>query len=95
VMLLKHSGVAAGEPVRNGTVEVRHLGYTAGMSERNGDRARFHKNRTRKLHHRQRIAAFVAKLRARTDEQAPSVAAADSGGRSSAAREPANAASQG
>jgi hypothetical protein len=33
------------------------------MSERNGDRARFQKNRKRKLHHRQRIRAFVAGLR--------------------------------
>ena len=31
-----------------------------GMSERNGDRARFQKNRKRKLHHRQRIQAFLA-----------------------------------
>jgi len=60
----------------------------SGMSERNGDRARFNKDRKRKLHHRQRIQALVMKLRTRTrtdepaDAHAPSVAAADSGGRS-------------
>jgi hypothetical protein len=64
------------------------------MSERNGDRARFHKNRTRKLHHRPLIAALVAKLRTRADEHAPSVAPADSGDRSGAAREPVDRASQ-
>jgi hypothetical protein len=31
----------------------------ASMSERNGDRARFQKNRKRKLRHRQRIQEFV------------------------------------
>jgi hypothetical protein len=29
------------------------------MSERNGDRARFQKNRKRKLHHRERIQALM------------------------------------
>lgn len=38
------------------------------MSERNGDRARFQKNRKRKLHHRQRIQALVSGLRKTTDE---------------------------
>ena len=33
------------------------------MSQRNGDRARFQKNRKRKLHHRQRIRALVTALR--------------------------------
>ena len=33
------------------------------MSERNGDRARFQKDRKRKLRHRQRIAALLAGLR--------------------------------
>jgi len=40
------------------------------MSERNGDRARFHKDRKRKLHHRQRIRAVVAALRKLADEEA-------------------------
>jgi hypothetical protein len=40
------------------------------MSERNGDRARFHKDRKRKLHHRQRIQAFLLALRKRADEDA-------------------------
>ena len=35
------------------------------MSERNGDRARFHKDRTRKLHRRQRIQALTAAVRQR------------------------------
>jgi hypothetical protein len=34
------------------------------MSERNGDRARFQKDRKRKLRHRQRIQAFVKGRRA-------------------------------
>ena len=34
------------------------------MSERNGDRARFQKNRKRKLRHRQRVQEFVKALRA-------------------------------
>ena len=34
------------------------------MSERNGDRARFQKNRNRKLRHRQRVQEFVKTLRA-------------------------------
>ena len=36
------------------------------MSERNGDRARFHKDRKRKLRRRQRLQQFVRALRART-----------------------------
>jgi hypothetical protein len=39
------------------------------MSARNGDRARFYKDRKRKLHHRQRIRAFMAKLRKQADEE--------------------------
>ena len=35
------------------------------MSERNGDRARFQKDRKRKLRHRQRIQALVKALRPR------------------------------
>jgi len=38
------------------------------MSERNGDRARFQKNRKRKLQHRQRIQALLTRLRKRTAE---------------------------
>ena len=34
------------------------------MSRRNGDRARFQKDRKRKLRHRQRVQAFVKALRA-------------------------------
>jgi hypothetical protein len=40
------------------------------MSERNGDRARFHKDRKRKLHRRRRIQALMRRLQNRTDEQA-------------------------
>jgi hypothetical protein len=40
------------------------------MSERNGDRARFHKDRKRKLHHRQRIQALMAALSKRADGEA-------------------------
>jgi hypothetical protein len=42
------------------------------MSARNGDRARFHKNRRRKLHHRQRVQALIAGQRKRVDEAAAS-----------------------
>jgi hypothetical protein len=38
------------------------------MSARNGDRARFHKDRKRRLRHRQRIHALVAGRRKRLDE---------------------------
>jgi hypothetical protein len=44
------------------------------MSERNGDRARFQKDRKRKLHHRQRIHALKALLRKRADEESARVA---------------------
>jgi hypothetical protein len=40
------------------------------MSARNGDRARFYKDRKRKLHHRQRIRALMAGLRKRADSEA-------------------------
>jgi hypothetical protein len=40
------------------------------MSQRNGDRARFQKNRKRKLHHRQRIRVLVTGLRNRRDAAA-------------------------
>ena len=45
------------------------------MSERNGDRARYHKDRKRKLHRRQRIQAFIVALRRRADEKASTDAA--------------------
>jgi len=35
------------------------------MSERNGDRARFQKDRKRKLHHRQRIRALMTELKSK------------------------------
>jgi hypothetical protein len=54
------------------------------MSARNGDRARFHKDRKRKLRHRQRIQAVMAGVRKRADENASSRTAslnmADEGG---------------
>ena len=37
------------------------------MSEWNGDRARFQKNRKRKLLYRQRVRLLVARLRKKTD----------------------------
>jgi hypothetical protein len=37
------------------------------MSEQNGDRARFQKDRKRKLRHRQRIQTYLTALRCRTD----------------------------
>lgn len=40
------------------------------MSARNGDRARFNKDRKRKLLHRRRIQALVALLKKRADENA-------------------------
>jgi hypothetical protein len=46
------------------------------MSKRNGDRARFQKDRKRRLHLRQRIAALVVTLRTPADEPAPPVARA-------------------
>jgi hypothetical protein len=40
------------------------------MSERNGDRARFQKNRKRKLLHRQRVKELVTRLRLRLETSA-------------------------
>ena len=40
------------------------------MSERNGDRARFQKDRKRKLHHRQRIHTLMASIRKKAGEAA-------------------------
>ncbi|HET9831703.1 MAG TPA: hypothetical protein VFP91_08335 [Vicinamibacterales bacterium] len=45
------------------------------MSRTNGDRARFQKDRKRKLLHRQRIRAFIATQRQQTDADASSRAA--------------------
>src|ERR1700730_8139502 len=75
--------------VRNGTVRFGPAGYAGSgvfpngtrfqsggaMSERNGDRARFQKDRKRKLLHRQRIQALVAQLRKRADADRSSSAA--------------------
>jgi hypothetical protein len=44
------------------------------MSERNGDRARFHKDRKRKLHRRQRIQALITTLRKRPENASTRVA---------------------
>jgi hypothetical protein len=41
------------------------------MSKQNGDRARFQKDRKRKMLHRQRIQALVAALKKPTGEKAP------------------------
>jgi hypothetical protein len=51
------------------------------MSERNGDRARFQKDRKRKLRHRERIAAAFTK-RAQRDKSSPAASRAmlDEGG---------------
>ena len=43
------------------------------MSERNGDKARFQKNRKRKLLFRQRVQALIAKVRKRADGDASAV----------------------
>jgi hypothetical protein len=71
-------------PVRNGTAAFGARATLAVMSARNGDRARFHKDRKRKLQHRQRIQALVAGLRRRGDEAASarvgSLSAQDQGG---------------
>jgi hypothetical protein len=54
------------------------------MSERNGDRARFHKDRTRKLRRRQRLAALIARFRKGAADaastRASSLAMPDEGG---------------
>jgi len=44
------------------------------MSERNGDKARFQKNRKRKLLFRQRVQALMAKVRKRADGQSSGAA---------------------
>jgi hypothetical protein len=45
------------------------------MSKRNGDRARFQKDRKRKMRHRERIQALVAGLKKKPDEDASGAAA--------------------
>lgn len=45
------------------------------MSERNGDRARFQKDRKRKMLRRQRVHALVAQMRRRATEDAAAHAA--------------------
>ena len=45
------------------------------MSRLNGDRARFQKDRKRKLLHRQRIHAIMARQKQQTDQDASSRAA--------------------
>ena len=60
------------ETVRRGLHVLR---YGGGMSERNGDRARFQKNRKRKLRHRERIQALAATLPKRLQEDVSSRAA--------------------
>jgi hypothetical protein len=54
------------------------------MSQRNGDRARFHKDRQRKLRHRQRVRARLVAVKTRTDDatatRAASLAMSDEGG---------------
>jgi len=57
--------------VRNDTIACRRLCYSSGMSERNGDRARFHKDRKRKLIHRQRIALLAGKRLTPSAEKDP------------------------
>jgi hypothetical protein len=59
------------------------------MSERNGDKARFQKNRKRKLLHRQRVRALVAGVRTSTSTEggaagprSSSVATGEADGRS-------------
>ncbi len=46
------------------------------MSERNGDRARFQKERMRKMHRRQRMQALVAAVQQRKDAASGVVAGA-------------------
>ena len=51
------------------------------MSERNGDRARFQKERMRKMHRRQRIQALVVAVQQRKDAAAlAETAAAEASG---------------
>jgi hypothetical protein len=49
--------------------------YAGIMSKLNGDRARFHKDRKRKLHRRQRLHVLAAGLRKATEDKTSSRAA--------------------
>jgi len=51
------------------------------MSERNGDKARFQKNRKRKLHHRQRIRALMAGVPKRTGDRRGTTTVTDTASR--------------
>ena len=51
------------------------LRYGDGMSERNGDRARFQKNRKRRLRHRERVHALAATATKRAKKYVSSRAA--------------------
>lgn len=60
--LCKHNGQSASRDRQRRLCETvrrvwTHSGTVTGMSERNGDRARFQKNRRRKLRHRERVHA--------------------------------------
>ena len=63
------------EGVRKGTARSNCTRYRDAMSERNGDRARFQKNRKRKLRHRERIRALAAALAKHSHEDVSSRAA--------------------
>jgi hypothetical protein len=54
--------------VQNGTPGSRLTGYSYQMSKRNGDRARFQKDRKRKMRHRERIQVLVAGVRKKSGE---------------------------
>lgn len=58
------------------------------MSERNGDRARFQKDRRRKLLRRQRIQALAATVRTKTDAAVGSAGVAVTDAASSVGSEP-------
>jgi hypothetical protein len=51
------------------------------MSEQNGDRARFQKNRKRKLRRRQRVQALLVRMRTPTDGLVAVDTGASNGGR--------------
>ena len=61
---------------RTGQCHRRDPARLASMSERNGDRARFQKDRKRKMHRRQRIQALMLGLRKPADEHASTHVAA-------------------
>ena len=61
--------------MRKGTAGSGALRYGSCMSERNGDRARFQKNRKRKLRHRERVRALAAPVPERAKKDVSSRAA--------------------